>query len=119
LDTVLTPEFAEDGAPATRREVPSLGEQQENAPWAESGGHRFDLVLGVLPVGGVNDRVGESMGDEIDSGIERDRFFEDDARPPVEMREEPIDQQDCVPGPGVATEDDHRRVAPQGPPGLI
>jgi hypothetical protein len=46
--------------------------------------------------------MGQPVGDQVDRRIEGDRLLEHHARPAVEVREEPVDEQDRVGRPGVA-----------------
>src|ERR1019366_10611698 len=84
----LAPQLAQRTAPALRREIAALGKQQEDAARAERRRDLLDLGLALLAVGGVKKRVGQSMTDQVDAGIDREGLLEDDAREPVKAREQ-------------------------------
>ena len=92
---VLLTQPGDGAAPAQRRPVAALGEQQQGAAAVEARGQPPDL-LGVRPRSGppaAHERVGQPVGHHVQAGVELQRRLHDHARAPIAGAEQVVDEQ--------------------------
>jgi hypothetical protein len=120
------PETLDAPAPAQRRPVPALGEQQQCVAPAEAGRQPPDLpdLLAPVPAAGpggalgprlavAEKRVWHPVGHDVQARVQLQRRLHDDPGAPLADGEQVVHQQQRIARAGVPAEHDERTVAGQ------